>query len=99
MAYIPAMIDLEEPETEVKQQKTFKEYYADPEYKRRHLARMQEKLECPTCNVSISRSNMSKHKKTKHHIRVAAKIESPSELQRAEIFTSFLKFFLAQKGT
>jgi len=46
--------------------KTFKEYYADPEFKKKHLAYVKEKVMCD-CGKEISRSNMSAHVKTKLH--------------------------------
>ena len=49
-----------EPVVEKKQRKKFKEYYADPEFKKRHLEYVNEKIEC-ACGRSISRSNYSKH--------------------------------------
>jgi hypothetical protein len=49
--------------------KLFKEYYEDPEYKKRHLAYISEKVKCPVCNISIARCNMSKHKRTKKHMK------------------------------
>jgi hypothetical protein len=44
--------------------KTFKEYYADPEYKKSHLEYVKHKIKCD-CGKLVARSNMSKHKKTK----------------------------------
>ncbi len=64
---IEAVIN-DEPVVEKKQRKKFKEYYADPEFKKRHLEYVNEKIEC-TCGRSISRSNYSKHLKTPLHER------------------------------
>ena len=49
-----------------KQSKQFKEYYSDPEFKKKHLKYIKEKVEC-SCGKQISRSNMSTHVKTKLH--------------------------------
>lgn len=48
--------------------KTFKEYYADPEFRERHLRYIKEKLPC-TCGKLVSRANMHKHKLTNIHQR------------------------------
>lgn len=39
-------------------------YYADPEYKAKHLARMKEKITCPLCGHIIQRANLTHHNKT-----------------------------------
>lgn len=45
--------------------KSFKErYYENPHFRSQHLLKSKEKLNCPLCNKQITRSNMSKHKKT-----------------------------------
>lgn len=51
-----------------KVQKSFREYYANADFKRRHLDKMKEKIECE-CGKFITRSNMSAHKKTKVHLK------------------------------
>jgi len=45
--------------------KTFKEYYADPEFKARHLEKMRHKVPCPLCECVVSKGNMKKHQDTK----------------------------------
>ena len=43
---------------------TFKDRYEnDPVYKSLHLARAKERINCKLCNIVISRSNMSKHRR------------------------------------
>lgn len=42
----------------------FKTYYADPEYKAKHLAYMKTKVPCKICGHMVQRSNMSHHAKT-----------------------------------
>lgn len=52
---------------EKKQHKKFKDYYQeDPEYRRRHLDKLMEKVECPKCGVSIGRCNMTRHQKSRN---------------------------------
>lgn len=50
-----------------KKYKTFKEYYSDPEYKKKHLEQQAEKIICD-CGVTIAKYNLSRHKKTQKHI-------------------------------
>ncbi len=49
------------------QKKSFKEYYANPEYRKKHIAHMMEYVTCKICDISTSRCNMSKHRKTNKH--------------------------------
>lgn len=90
----------EQPEPEVKRPKVFKDYYADPGYRQRHLDRMQEKLECDTCGIRVSRSNMSKHRRTRHHIRVSEKIREVVDKRLDNTFLSkMIKFIQDTKRT
>ena len=51
----------------VKNKMTFKERYdTDPEYKKKHLAYVKEKIPC-SCGVMTSRCNMSNHLKSAKH--------------------------------
>jgi len=52
-------------------QKTFKEYYQDPKFRERHIQYMSEKVTCEECGQITSRSNMTKHRKTDIHNRLA----------------------------
>lgn len=54
-----------------KKAKTFKDYYADPEYRRKHLAYISERVKCNDCGIETARCNMSKHKKTVKHIKIS----------------------------
>lgn len=49
--------------------KTFKEYYNDEEYKKKHRLYMTEKIDCLVCECSIDRVNMARHNRTSKHIR------------------------------
>ena len=46
--------------------KTFKEYYADPEFKEKHLKYITEKLPCE-CGCMVTRVNWLRHAKTNKH--------------------------------
>ena len=47
---------------------TFKEYYAqNPEFRQRHVEKVQRKIECPDCKRMIASCNMYNHKRTKKH--------------------------------
>jgi hypothetical protein len=63
---------------EIKKGKTFKDYYQDPEFKRRHIEKLKEKVECP-CGMVVTKSNMSQHRKTKKHVKLIAQKEKEIE--------------------
>ena len=45
--------------------KTFKyKYNNDPNFKNKILKRALEKINCPKCNRTVMRSNLSRHKKS-----------------------------------
>ena len=47
--------------------KTFKQYYDEnPEFRKRHLKKLGEKVTCE-CGVVSSRNNLTRHKKSKVH--------------------------------
>ncbi len=48
-------------------QKTFKEYYQNPEFKARHLKYITEKITCNICGVEFSRCNKCKHERSQKH--------------------------------
>jgi hypothetical protein len=101
MAFIPkGEIDLEEELIEEKPQKTFRDYYADPEFRRKHLARMQEKVECKVCGAIISRSNMSKHTNTTRHKQVVKKMnQMVDKMEKDKMLEILEKFMTSLKGT
>lgn len=84
MAFIPATIEIEKIEPipititidEPKKKKRFADYYAEPEYKARHLAHMMTKIPCSGCGLITSRSNMSKHRKSRRHQQVVASMQN-----------------------
>jgi hypothetical protein len=55
-------------EEKAKKSKTFKEYYQDPQFKKRHLDYVNHKVAC-SCGKMISRSNLSSHKKKQLHLK------------------------------
>jgi hypothetical protein len=49
--------------------KTFKNYYNnDPEFRRKHLDKMMERIEC-NCGFVTSRNNLTKHKRSRNHLK------------------------------
>jgi len=60
----------------------FKKYYYDhPEFREKHLARMKEKISCE-CGCVVSRSNLSKHQKSKKHFRKMVEKIGDQELKK-----------------
>jgi len=45
---------------------TFKERYANPEYRAKYIAQQSEKIKC-TCGKDVQKWNISSHCKTKFH--------------------------------
>lgn len=54
---------------EKKAKKTFKEYYADPEFKARHLAHLKADVLCTDCNCYVKRYNVGHHRKSQKHTK------------------------------
>jgi cytochrome c-type biogenesis protein CcmH/NrfF len=51
--------------SEVNKVKTFKEYYLNDDYKKKHLEYIKEKVSCPNCKTEgIARCNMTHHRRT-----------------------------------
>lgn len=47
---------------------SFSQYYnTHPEYRKKHLEKLKEKVECPICHIFTARANMTTHKKTTKH--------------------------------
>ena len=55
--------------------KTVKEYYQNPEFKKRQLDYSKTKIECLDCGHLTARSNMTKHKKGRIHKETILKKE------------------------
>ncbi len=61
--------------------KTYKDYYnEDPDFRKKQLDRLAEKVECD-CGFVCSRSNLSRHKKGHLHINKMKKINRILELK------------------
>lgn len=55
------------PEEEsIKSQKSFRDYYQDPEFKERHKQNIMQKVRCE-CGTITSKCILSHHRKTKKH--------------------------------
>jgi hypothetical protein len=62
--------------------KTFKDYYdSDPEFRKKHLERSNEKVICE-CGFVSARSNLARHKKSHLHINKMKKINRINELKK-----------------
>jgi hypothetical protein len=56
------------PEQLHKKHVCFMDYYNnDPEYRKIHVNKMMEKVECKCCNVEMSKGNLSHHRNTQKH--------------------------------
>ena len=62
-------------------EKTFKERYSDPEFKKRYMVKVLTKVTCP-CGVTTSRCNMSCHKKSKTHAKNMKNKEADFKLEK-----------------
>lgn len=49
---------------EGKKVKKFMDYYQNEDFKKKHLEKMKEKINCNNCNKLVSRCNMCKHQRT-----------------------------------
>lgn len=62
--------------------KTFKEYYdEDPEFRKKHLEKLNEKIECE-CGFVTARCNISRHRKSHLHENKMQKIGKIFELKQ-----------------
>jgi hypothetical protein len=97
------MEDIIEKKDDMKVTRTFKDYYADPEYKKRHLAYVLEKVECNICNTMVARCNMSKHKNSMRHKRIQQALNGFTTSKKVdaeklkELFDEALKKYLDNK--
>lgn len=41
--------------------KTFKDYYADAEYRQKHLDKLNERVKCPNCSAFTAKNNLKRH--------------------------------------
>jgi hypothetical protein len=80
--------------------KSFKEYYQNPEFKKKHLEYIMSKVQCTDCGAMCSRCNLTKHKKSVKHLKHLAEQEKKEketktgELNQVhEAFLSFIKIY------
>lgn len=59
--------------------KTFKDYYADPAFRERHLAKLKEPVTCE-CGSEVNRNNLHVHKKTRKHEKRMKEIKTDPNL-------------------
>lgn len=52
------------PRKENASRKTFKDYYADPEFRRRHLEKLNEKVCCDICSAYTAKTNRKRHQRS-----------------------------------
>lgn len=80
--------------------KTFKDYYQNADYKKKHLEYVMTKVECKDCGSMISRCNLTKHKKSVKHmkheevtIKQKKEVRSNELNQVHEAFLAFIKIY------
>lgn len=61
---------------------TFKRYYDDPDYRKRHIARQKEEIECPGCGAVVTRQSYNLHCKSEKHKNNLKKSEQELELEK-----------------
>ena len=71
---------------DVKHKKTLKEYYADPEYRKKHIDKYKQKVEC-SCGSMVTLYNMSHHKKSKKHLKLNETDEERIKRMETELKT------------
>lgn len=72
-------------------QSTFKKYYNNPEWRKRYLAYIKERIQCE-CGAMVQRVQVSRHKKRKKHIRlVKEKMEKQKMLTNKQMENEIAK--------
>lgn len=69
--------------------KTFKEYYQDEDFKKKHQDYISQAVECE-CGKMITRSNLGHHKKTKLHEKKLEK-KKTEELNKMNELKEFME--------
>src|SRR5687768_8084300 len=79
--------------------KKFKDYYQDPEYRKKHREYILQKVECDLCHVMVMRANMGHHRATMKHKRKDAerKQSLPNEEQLKKAVELTLKILQENK--
>lgn len=60
--------------------KSFKDYYADPEFREKHLKYVMEKTNCQ-CGKMVARCNLGRHRKSKVHIKWMEENDRPTQIR------------------
>ena len=61
---------------------SFKIYYDNnPDFRKRHLEKLREYQKCDVCNIAVTKSNMTRHTKSKSHQK---KLEGDKPLTKEE---------------
>lgn len=68
-------------EQKKKQYPKFTDYYADEEYRQKHLARMKERVVCE-CGAETSRVNSYAHKKSGKHLAYVEKKKLEEQIKK-----------------
>ena len=63
--------------------KTFKDYYQDPVFRKKHRMYMKAKVICE-CGSMSSRNNMPRHKRTNKHLRLMSEKQKANGLEKME---------------
>ncbi len=64
--------------------KNIKYYYADPEWRKKHLAYCYERLVCDVCGGTYNRNNKSNHVKARKHTDKLYLKENADKIQQLE---------------
>ena len=70
---------------------TFKTYYQNEDFRKRHNQYMKEKIPCEVCGINISRHNKTKHSKSVKHSKA---LQQKQKLQEEEKERNDLSFLL-----
>lgn len=73
---------------------TFKKYYDDVDYKRRHIEHQKEKFTCPDCGAIVNRSSYWNHQQSARHkknMRENSEILTELEKKRASVVREYDK--------
>lgn len=76
--------------------KTFTEYYADHDFKKRHMNYLKEKIKCE-CGRSVSRVNMIRHCTTPIHKNSMMKITAETDVHTITTEIERLNLILQNK--
>ena len=78
-----------------KKTKTFREYYQDPEFRKRHQEYMKTKITCD-CGKTVMRVNMPRHKRSSYHNKNSKK-DFAKEIEQLHQTINDLKQIIKEK--